>query len=246
MGGVALPEIAVLFHYKYEDVVASLAFFYFTDAGLIGESRFEVHDGDVIGQVTGFDFDFRQSRMLKQFFQAIVVRFEDVGAVVPPQAGDVDKLSIFHKQGRQLFGITLVPGFDEDFGDVFGLGEGGVGHGDKMLIIIIKNNIFVDKKQHMGSKKQILFPKHQKILEQLGENIKLARKRRNLTTIQVSERANIDRTTLYYIEKGKSSVSIGAYFNVLRVLGLHNDFLKLAADDELGRKLQDLKLLKNK
>jgi transcriptional regulator with XRE-family HTH domain len=95
----------------------------------------------------------------------------------------------------------------------------------------------------MKSKKQILFPKHQKILEQLGENIKLARKRRKLTTIQVSERAGIDRTTLYQIEKGKPSVSIGSYFNVLRVLGLQDDFLKLAADDEFGRKLQDLMLL---
>jgi len=98
----------------------------------------------------------------------------------------------------------------------------------------------------MKKKKQILFPKHQKILEQLGENIKLARKRRKLTTIQVAERANIHRTTLYQIEKGSSSVSIGAYFNVLRVLGLHNDFLKLAVDDTFGRKLQDLDLLNKK
>lgn len=45
-------------------------------------------------------------------------------------------------------------------------------------------------------------------------------------------------------DKGNPSVSIGAYFNVLRVLNLHEDFLKLAADDELGRKLQDLKLLR--
>ena len=95
----------------------------------------------------------------------------------------------------------------------------------------------------MKNKKQVLFPKHQKILEQVGEQIKLARKRRKLTAVQVSERANINRTTLYQIEKGSASVSMGAYFNVLRVLGLHNDFLKLAADDELGRKLQDLKLL---
>lgn len=95
----------------------------------------------------------------------------------------------------------------------------------------------------MRSKKNIIFPKHQKILEQLGENIKLARKRRKLTTIQVSERADIDRTTLYQIEKGNSKVSMGAYFNVLRVLGLQDDFLKLAADDEFGRKLQDLDLL---
>lgn len=95
----------------------------------------------------------------------------------------------------------------------------------------------------MKTKKQILFPKFQKLLEQMGENIKLARKRRNLTSIQVAERAGINRTTLYHIEKGNPGVSIGAYFNVLRVLGLQDDFLKLAADDEFGRKLQDLRLI---
>lgn len=95
----------------------------------------------------------------------------------------------------------------------------------------------------MNSKKQTLLPRLLKILEQLGENIKLARKRRKLTTIQVAERAGIDRTTLYHIEKGNPSVSLGAYFNVLRVLGLQDDFLKLAADDTFGRKLQDLELI---
>ena len=95
----------------------------------------------------------------------------------------------------------------------------------------------------MKRKKQLIFPQHQKTLDQLGKNIKLARKRREFTTIQVAERANIDRTTLYKIEKGDASVSMGAYFNVLRTLKLHEDFLKLAADDELGRKLQDLGLL---
>jgi transcriptional regulator with XRE-family HTH domain len=95
----------------------------------------------------------------------------------------------------------------------------------------------------MKTRKQVLFPKHQKVLEQLGENIKLARKRRGFTTIQVSERAALDRKTLYRIEKGDPKVTIGAYFNVLRVLGLQDDFLKLAIDDNFGRKLQDLKLL---
>ena len=95
----------------------------------------------------------------------------------------------------------------------------------------------------MNKKKQILFPKHKDILKQVGENIKLARKRRKLTTEQVAERANIVRSTLYLIETGNPSVTIGAYFNVLRVLGLQDDFLKLAADDEFGRKLQDLDLL---
>ena len=96
----------------------------------------------------------------------------------------------------------------------------------------------------MNRRKQILFPKYQKVLEKLGENIKLARKRRKLTTIQVAERADINRSTLTEIEKGNPSVSMGAYFNTLRVLGLQDDFLKLAADDEYGRKLQDIELIK--
>lgn len=96
------------------------------------------------------------------------------------------------------------------------------------------------------TKKQILFPRHQQVLELVGENIKLARKRRGFTTIQVAERAGIDRKTLYRIEKGDSGVTIGAYFNVLRVLGLQDDFLKIATDDEFGRKIQDLNLLGKK
>lgn len=95
----------------------------------------------------------------------------------------------------------------------------------------------------MNSKKQIVFPQHQSLLEQVGENIRLARKRRKLTTVQTAERANITRKTLYEIEKGSPKVAFGSYFNVLRVFGLHEDVLKLAADDRLGRKLQDLDLL---
>lgn len=95
----------------------------------------------------------------------------------------------------------------------------------------------------MTTRKQIIFPKYDKVLGQMGENIKMARKRRKLTMIQVAERADIARSTLYLIELGNSSVAMGAYFNVLRVLGLQDDFLKLAADDILGRKLQDIELL---
>lgn len=116
-------------------------------------------------------------------------------------------------------------------------------HQQILLFIINIVAIFVEFNQQMKTKKTIIFPKHQRILERLGENIKLARKRRKLTTIQVSERAGMDRTTLYQIEKGNPKVSMGAYFNVLRVLGLQDDFLKMAADDEFGRKLQDLELL---
>lgn len=113
-----------------------------------------------------------------------------------------------------------------------------------MLYIIIILFIFVDIIQHldMTGKKTILFPRHVQILEMVGENIRLARKRRKFTTIQVSERAGIDRSTYYQIERGNGSVSMAAYFNTLRVLGLQDDFLKLAADDSFGRKLQDLEL----
>jgi transcriptional regulator with XRE-family HTH domain len=96
----------------------------------------------------------------------------------------------------------------------------------------------------MATRKQVIFPKYDSLLQQTGENIKLARKRRQLTAMQVAERADISRTTLYQVEKGEPRVAMGAYFNVLRVLGLQQDILKLAGDDEFGRKLQDLKLLK--
>ena len=89
----------------------------------------------------------------------------------------------------------------------------------------------------------MMLPKIKRILENLGENIKLARLRRRLSTQQVSERADISRPTLSAIEKGKPSVSIGLYLQVLFILGLAEDFLKVANEDELGRKLQDARLM---
>ena len=88
-----------------------------------------------------------------------------------------------------------------------------------------------------------LLPKAQKVLNDLGENIKLARLRRKLSTTQISERAGISRATLWQSEKGTPTVAMGAYFQVLFVMGLEKDFLKLGADDTLGRKLQDAGLL---
>jgi transcriptional regulator with XRE-family HTH domain len=95
----------------------------------------------------------------------------------------------------------------------------------------------------MEQRKIVLLPRVQQILDELGENIKLARLRRKLSTMQVSERANLSRQTIVSIEKGMSGVSIGAYLQVLFVLGLEKDMLTVAGDDLLGRKLQDSKLL---
>jgi len=86
-------------------------------------------------------------------------------------------------------------------------------------------------------------PKYRKILAAMGENIKLARLRRKLSAEQVALRAGISRPTLVSIEKGVDTVSMGSYFMVLHVLRLDEDFLLLAKDDVLGRRLQDLQLL---
>ena len=91
-----------------------------------------------------------------------------------------------------------------------------------------------------------LFPKQVKLLEQLGENIRLAIKRRKLTQTQLAERTGLSKPTLRKIERGEGSVSIGHYMLVLSVLGLAEDFAQVAADDVLGRKLQDIELLKGK
>jgi transcriptional regulator with XRE-family HTH domain len=89
----------------------------------------------------------------------------------------------------------------------------------------------------------VVFPKNENILEQLGENIKLACKRRGYTQVLISERTGLSRLTIRRILQGDSSVSIGHYVAVLSVLGLTGDLTKVASDDELGRKLQDIKLM---
>ena len=94
----------------------------------------------------------------------------------------------------------------------------------------------------MTKRKTVLMPSSHKILKELGENIRLARLRRQLSAEQVSERANISRKSLWNIENGSPSVAMGIYCQVLFVLGLEKDFLKVAADDILGRKLQDAEL----
>ena len=85
-----------------------------------------------------------------------------------------------------------------------------------------------------------------KVLPLLGDQIKLARLRRQLSAAVVAERAGISRSTLWQVEKGNPSVALGAYFLVLFALGLEKDLLSIAQDDMLGRKLQDAKLVVRK
>ena len=95
----------------------------------------------------------------------------------------------------------------------------------------------------MPNKSPILLPKLQRLLAELGENLKLARLRRRQSSTLIAERAGISRSTLVAIEKGSAGVSIGFYLAVLHVLGLEKDLLQVAKDDVLGRKLQDIGLV---
>ena len=95
----------------------------------------------------------------------------------------------------------------------------------------------------MKERTTVILPQMQEMLNQMGDQIRLARLRRHLSAELVSERAGISRVTLSNIEKGSPSVAIGSYAAVLHALnGMDKDLLLVAKDDELGRKLQDLEL----
>lgn len=95
----------------------------------------------------------------------------------------------------------------------------------------------------MAKKTTLLLPKTERMLQEFGENIKLARLRRNITAKLQAERANISIATLTKIESGSPNVALGNYMQVLCSLGLEQDILKVATDDELGRKIQDANLM---
>ena len=77
-----------------------------------------------------------------------------------------------------------------------------------------------------------LLPATQKTLQKMGANIKNARLRRNIRAELLAEQAGISTDTLSAIEKGVSTVSIGAYAAVLAALGLDADFQLVAVDKE--------------
>ncbi len=92
----------------------------------------------------------------------------------------------------------------------------------------------------MKTKPPPLFPTLERRLAALGERLRLARMRRKFSAETVAKRAAVSRMTLYRIECGDQVVALGSYARVLAVLQLDPDLEKLALDDALGRRLQDL------
>ena len=92
-----------------------------------------------------------------------------------------------------------------------------------------------------------ILPVTEDILKTMGEQIKLARLRRDLPAKLVAERAGISRASLWTVENGSPSVSIGIYAAVLHALNnMDRDLLLVAKDDRMGREMQDLQLVTRK
>lgn len=87
-----------------------------------------------------------------------------------------------------------------------------------------------------------LFPKTRHRAEALGERLRLARLRRRMSLAELASRVDVTRGTLSRLEHGELSTSLGVLARVLAVLGLEEDLDHLAKDDELGQRLQDVRL----
>ncbi|MBB1440440.1 Uncharacterised protein [Shewanella baltica] len=89
----------------------------------------------------------------------------------------------------------------------------------------------------------VLFPKQLKILTLFGEDLLLALKRRGLTKKMLCERTGFDHKTVNKVFAGDPGVAIGTYLKIMAVMGMESNFSEMAAHDELGIKLQNIKLL---
>ena len=101
---------------------------------------------------------------------------------------------------------------------------------------------------HMKTRATHTLPRAaRKALAKLGEDIRVARKKRRISTVSMAERAFTSRGTLYKVERGDPTVSIGIYATVLGLLGLADRLGEVAdrSDDTLGLDLEEERLPKN-
>lgn len=84
-----------------------------------------------------------------------------------------------------------------------------------------------------------------KELKLLGEYIKIARKRRQLSVRAFAERMMVSPPTVIALEKGRPSVSIGVFLQALTALSMENHFADFLAPENdkigLGQEIRRLK-----
>ncbi len=69
------------------------------------------------------------------------------------------------------------------------------------------------------------------MISQLGERIRIARKRRAITMEEMASRMFVTRKTLARLEKGSPGVSLAVFASALWVLGLEKDLLEVAVPE---------------
>ena len=81
-------------------------------------------------------------------------------------------------------------------------------------------------------------------LHTLGAHLRAARLRRRISTAVLAERTLVSRGTLYRVERGDPTVSMGTYATVLWALGLGDRLTDLAAPsrDRVGLTLEEERL----
>ena len=84
------------------------------------------------------------------------------------------------------------------------------------------------------------YPAAERQLKALGHRLRAARLRRRLTQEVVAARVGVSKQTLAKLESGLPTTSLATLLRLLQVLNLGADIDAIAADDELGRRLQDL------
>jgi transcriptional regulator with XRE-family HTH domain len=80
--------------------------------------------------------------------------------------------------------------------------------------------------------RQSLPPEAAALISQLGERIRIARKRRAITMEDMASRMFVTRKTLARLENGDPGVSLAVFVAALWVLGLEKDLLQIAAPDQ--------------
>ncbi|MBB5878840.1 transcriptional regulator with XRE-family HTH domain [Xanthomonas sp. 3498] len=85
-------------------------------------------------------------------------------------------------------------------------------------------------------------PRAQRQIRGLGERLRAARMRRQMTQAELAERVGVSVPTVGKLERGDPATSLSTVLRVLTALGLDKDIELLARDDDVGRQLQDSQL----
>ena len=98
----------------------------------------------------------------------------------------------------------------------------------------------------MGRRTVKITAKAEFVISKMGTRIKKARLRRNIMAETLAEQVGISKGTLSAIEQGETTVSIGAYAEVLHALDMVSDLNGVAVDIEGKKKYEDVQLRQRK